>query len=55
MVRSRGLGYVYRRQALATVVGALAAMPAGTDAQRLNRVRAAVLLVMACPEYLVQK
>lgn len=41
--------------ALATVVSALAAMPAGTDAQRLNRVRAAVLLVMACPEYLVQK
>jgi uncharacterized protein (DUF1800 family) len=41
--------------ALSTLVSALVAMPAGTDAQRLNRVRAAVLLVMACPEYLVQK
>jgi uncharacterized protein (DUF1800 family) len=38
-----------------TIAGALAAMPVGTAAQRLNRVRAAVLLVMACPEYLVQK
>jgi hypothetical protein len=29
-------------------------MPATTDANRLNRVYAAVLLVLAAPEYLVQ-
>jgi uncharacterized protein (DUF1800 family) len=40
---------------LATLVGAIGAMPATTDAQRLSRVRAATLLVLACPEYLVQK
>jgi hypothetical protein len=41
--------------ALSAIIIAITAMPSGTDAQRLNRVRAAVLLVMACPEYLVQK
>jgi hypothetical protein len=29
-------------------------MPAATDTNRLNRVHAAVLLVLAAPEYLVQ-
>jgi uncharacterized protein (DUF1800 family) len=37
------------------IVNAVTTMSSGTDAQRLNRVRAAVLMVMACPEYLVQK
>jgi uncharacterized protein (DUF1800 family) len=37
----------------ATLLGAVAAMPGGTDAARLNRVRVALLLVLACPEYLV--
>lgn len=39
----------------ATVRGALAAMPATSDTQRRSRVQAAVLLVMASPDYLVQK
>jgi hypothetical protein len=30
-------------------------MGGGTDAARLDRVRTAVLLLMACPEYLVQQ
>ncbi len=37
------------------IVGALNAMPSGTDARRLNRVRTAVLLVLAAPEFLVLK
>jgi hypothetical protein len=37
------------------VRGALAAMPATSDTQRRSRVQAAVLLVMASPDYLVQK
>ena len=37
---------------LSTAVGGIAAT---TDAGKLNRVRAAILLVMAAPEYLVQK
>jgi uncharacterized protein (DUF1800 family) len=39
----------------ATIKTALDAMPVSTDAQRLNRVMAAVLLVLASPDYLVQK
>jgi len=39
----------------ATVRGALVAMPATSDSQRRSRVQAAVLLVMASPDYLVQK
>jgi uncharacterized protein (DUF1800 family) len=37
------------------MLGALNAMPSGTDARRLNRVRTAVLLVLAAPEFLVLK
>lgn len=40
---------------VATFKAALDTMPAGTDAERRNRVYAAVLLVMASPEYIVQK
>ena len=36
------------------ITQAVAAMPATTDANRLNRVYATVLLVLATPEYLVQ-
>jgi uncharacterized protein (DUF1800 family) len=39
----------------ATIVGAIDAMPSGTAASRLNRVRATLMLVMASPETLVQK
>ena len=39
----------------ATITTALNAINAGTDAGKLNRVQAAVLLVMASPEYLIQK
>ena len=38
-----------------TLRTAITAMTTGSDANRLNRVRAAVLMVLACPEYLVQK
>ncbi|MFM8343574.1 MAG: DUF1800 family protein, partial [Betaproteobacteria bacterium] len=38
----------------ALITQAVGAMPATTDANRLNRVYAAVLLVLAAPEYLVQ-
>jgi hypothetical protein len=38
----------------ALITQAVGAMPAATDANRLNRVYAAVLLVLAAPEYLVQ-
>ena len=40
------------REAIITAVGS---MPAATDANRGNRVYATVLLVMTCPEFLVQK
>jgi len=30
-------------------------MPSTTDAQKNNRIYATVLLVMTCPEFLVQK
>jgi hypothetical protein len=36
------------------ITQAVATLPAVTDANRLNRVYAAVLLVLAAPEYLVQ-
>jgi uncharacterized protein (DUF1800 family) len=39
----------------ALILAALGAMPASTDAQKLNRVYAAVLMVMASTDYLVQK
>ncbi len=38
-----------------TIVGAIDSMPSGNDDARLNRVRAALMLVMASPETLVQK
>lgn len=38
-----------------TILGALASYPATTEAGRANRVYAAILLVMASPEYLVQR
>jgi uncharacterized protein (DUF1800 family) len=41
--------------ALSTIIAAVTAMPSTTDVQKLNRVRAAVLLVMGCPEFLVLK
>ncbi|MBA5687578.1 DUF1800 domain-containing protein [Rugamonas apoptosis] len=37
------------------MLGALNAMPSGSDARRLNRVRVALLLVLAAPEFLVLK
>jgi uncharacterized protein (DUF1800 family) len=40
---------------LATMKTALDAMPSGTSATRLNRVYAALVLVLAAPEFLVQK
>jgi uncharacterized protein (DUF1800 family) len=40
---------------LATIKGGLDAMPSGTDAARLNRIYAALTLVLAAPEFLVQK
>ncbi|RYE80928.1 MAG: DUF1800 domain-containing protein [Oxalobacteraceae bacterium] len=39
----------------ATVATAIATINASSDAAKLNRVYAAILLLMACPEYLVQK
>jgi uncharacterized protein (DUF1800 family) len=38
-----------------TILGALNSIAATTDAGKANRVYTAVLLVMACPDYLVQK
>jgi uncharacterized protein (DUF1800 family) len=38
-----------------TIADAVATMPSGTDANRTLRAQAAILLVMASPEYLVQK
>lgn len=40
---------------LATIRSAIDAMPSASDDNKLNRIRAAILLVMACPEYIVQK
>jgi uncharacterized protein (DUF1800 family) len=40
---------------LATIKGGLDTMPSGTDAARLNRIYAALTLVLAAPEFLVQK
>ncbi len=37
------------------LVTALQTLPSGTDAARLNRVRAALVLVLAAPEFLAQK
>jgi uncharacterized protein (DUF1800 family) len=39
----------------ATIVSAVNSIAAGTDAGKANRVYTAVMLMMACPEYLVQK
>ncbi|HEY8879072.1 MAG TPA: DUF1800 domain-containing protein [Roseateles sp.] len=39
----------------ATVATAVATISAGTDAGKLNRVQAAILMLMASPEYLIQK
>jgi uncharacterized protein (DUF1800 family) len=38
-----------------TIATAIATINANTDAGKLNRIHAAILLLMACPEYLVQK
>lgn len=40
---------------VALIKGALDTMPAGTDAARLNRIYAALVLVYASPEFIVQK
>ncbi len=40
---------------ISTIAAAVGTMAATTDAGKLNRVQAAILMVMACPEYLVQK
>ncbi len=40
---------------LAAIQAAVAAMPSGTDAARTNRLYAALVMVLAAPEYLVQK
>jgi uncharacterized protein (DUF1800 family) len=40
---------------IVTALNATALTAASTDAQKRNRIAAAVLMVMACPEYLVQK
>lgn len=40
---------------ISNAIGAIAASNVANDAGRLNRVRAAILMLMACPEYLIQK
>ncbi|MES2016536.1 MAG: DUF1800 domain-containing protein [Pseudomonadota bacterium] len=40
---------------VALIKGALESMPSGTDSARLNRIYAALVLVMAAPEFIVQK
>ncbi|MFC0131254.1 hypothetical protein CR105_03785 [Massilia eurypsychrophila] len=40
---------------VALMRGALATMASGTDAARLNRVHAALVLVLAAPEFIIQK
>ena len=42
-------------QRLAPLASALQAIDAGSDAGRLRRVQAALLLVLAAPEFIVQK
>ena len=49
---SRYALYQVMRPTLATAVQT---MPAGTDTARRNRVNAALLLVLAAPEFIVQK
>ena len=39
----------------AAIVGALQTMPTGTEARRLARIHAALMLVLASPEFIVQK
>ena len=38
-----------------TLVTALQTMPSGTDTARRNRINAALVLVLAAPEFIVQK
>ena len=38
-----------------TIATAVATISAATDAGKLNRVQAAILMLMACPEYQIQK
>jgi uncharacterized protein (DUF1800 family) len=40
---------------LSLLKGAIDAMPAGTDAARTNRIHAALTLVLAAPEFIIQK
>ena len=40
---------------VALIKGAIDSMATGTDAARLNRIYAALVLVMAAPEFIVQK
>lgn len=40
---------------VALIKGGLDSMPSGTDAARLNRIYAALVMVMAAPEFIVQK
>lgn len=40
---------------LTTILSAINAMGCKTDDQRYNRVKATIMLIMCCPEYLVQK
>ena len=40
---------------VALIKGAIDSMPLGTDAARLNRIYAALVMVMAAPEFIVQK
>ena len=44
-----------RVASIATITAAVNGMPAGTDSARLNRIYAALTLVLAAPEFLVQK
>jgi hypothetical protein len=41
--------------AIAIMRAALDAMAAGTDSARLERIHAAIFMVMAAPEFIVQK
>ena len=40
---------------VASIVAAVATMPSGADAARINRIDAALVLVLAAPEFIVQK
>lgn len=44
-----------RATSIATIISAINGMPAGTDIARLNRIYAALTLVLAAPEFIVQK